>query len=122
MVGAGTIRFDGVAISAHTTGGGFCLPILEGHVRFLKQSIDQLKASGKNVSVAILQYSKTMIHDAARLIWLTDMHAWSEHEVSRPDHSGYRVVALPGDQRLRAIQCRCRCVTGVDKCGSLTMI
>jgi hypothetical protein len=44
--------------SSRNTGGGFCLPILEGHVRFLKQTLDQFKANGKNVSVAILQYSK----------------------------------------------------------------
>jgi hypothetical protein len=40
------------------SGGGFTLPILEGHVKFLAQSVDHLKSAGKDLCLAVLEYSK----------------------------------------------------------------
>lgn len=49
-----------------STGGGFGLPAIPGHIIFLVQTQQKLAAQGKAVSVAFLEYSKPLNLQASR--------------------------------------------------------
>ena len=42
-------------------GGGFALPPLQGHARFWKQTVEQLEKQGKNLTIAVVEYSQTHV-------------------------------------------------------------
>jgi hypothetical protein len=44
-------------MTLHLTGGGFCIPILDGHVKFLSKTMEKVKANGRDLNVAVLEYS-----------------------------------------------------------------
>jgi hypothetical protein len=52
-----TIQVEGIDNDLPLTGGGFCIPILDGHVKFLGKTMEKVKANGRDLTVAVLEYS-----------------------------------------------------------------
>lgn len=49
-------------ICVRASGGGFVLPIFEGHVKFLGKTIEKVKESGGvDMNVAVLEYGEFLI-------------------------------------------------------------
>ncbi len=41
-----------------STGGGYAIPPVEGHVRFWQQTVSELEKQDKGLAVAVLEYSE----------------------------------------------------------------